>query len=123
MFNSLLFNADRFNGSIQAGTTLFSVQPVTGYSAIDDITLVQQVFLFSVDDVTSVASAATVELVFSGGRLSVANCQTATDIEVLTITLNSNGSGIRSPSGTAYTPRSITGEQLTIRRYSNGAWT
>jgi hypothetical protein len=123
MFNGLLFNVDRFNGLMQGGDTLFSVQPAISYSAVDGVTMVQQVFLFSIDAVTAAASAANVELVFSGGSLSVANSSAVATITTPTITLNSNGSGIRSPSGASYTPRSIAGEQLTIRRYSNGAWT
>jgi hypothetical protein len=78
---------------------------------------------FAIDGSTAASSVGTVEITQSYGILAISDCAATSAITTPTITLDSNGSGIRSPSGTSYTPRSITGEQLTIRRFSNGAWT
>jgi hypothetical protein len=100
----------------------FFVEAVDSLTSIDTPTIIRQGGEFIIEECSTSSSVETLEIVQSYGVLTIVDCVAASDITTTTITLNSNGSGIRSPSGTSYTPRSITGEQLTIRRYSNGAW-
>jgi hypothetical protein len=100
----------------------FSIETTGSLTTLDTPTIIRQGGEFTIEDCSVVPSIEAVALVQSHGVLAISDCAAASAITTTTITLNSNGSGIRSPSGTSYTPRSITGEQLTIRRYSNGAW-
>jgi hypothetical protein len=100
-----------------------SIEASTSPTSIDIPTIVRAGGEFTIEECSSFAAVEMVVLVQSYGILTVSDCAAASAIATPTISLTSNGLGIRSPSGTSYTPRSITGEQLTIRRYSNGAWT
>jgi hypothetical protein len=101
----------------------FSIEASDSLTTINTPTIIRQGGEFTIDECSAASTIETIEIVQSYGVLAISDCAATSAITTPTITLNSNGSGIRSPSGTAYTPRSIIGEQLTIRRYSNGAWT
>jgi hypothetical protein len=98
------------------------IDDITTTASIESVTLVLTHGEFTIGECSSASSVGTVEIVQSYGILAIADCAAASAIATPGITLNSNGTGIRSPSGSSYTPRSLTGEQLTIRRFSNGAW-
>jgi hypothetical protein len=100
----------------------FSIEASNSIATLDTPSIIRQGGEFIIEDCLTASTIETVVLAQSYGVLAVSDCVAASTIAALTITLNSNGSGIRSPSGISHTPRSITGEQLTIRRYSNGAW-
>jgi hypothetical protein len=100
-----------------------SIEAVSSPTTIDTFAIARQGGEFTIDGSSAASSMDSVEIVQSYGVLAIADCAAASFIATPVITLSASGSGIRSPSGTSYTPRSITGEQLTIRRYSNGAWT
>jgi hypothetical protein len=100
----------------------FSIEGASASSIINTPTIARQGGEFTIDGSLAASSVGTVEITQSYGILAISNGAAASSIATPAITLSTNGSGIRSPSGISYTPRSITGEQLTIRRYSNGAW-
>jgi hypothetical protein len=99
------------------------IDTVTSPTAIESLSLILTYGVLSIDDSVATPVLDTVELSMAGGSFTLAGITSSTDVEAFDITLSVGGTGIRSPSGINYIPRSITGEQLTIRRYSNGAWT
>jgi hypothetical protein len=98
------------------------ITPIASNSTIENFELILTHGEFSVEAVHATTTIDAPTIVSHGGELLVADGTCNSEISTPTITLAVSGLGIRSPSGVAYTVKTIDGQQLALKRFFNGAW-